>query len=498
MNIDLKGLLASKHFFIILGPFLFLLLMLTGGPPDMEPKAWTVVACTVWIALWWLTEAVPIAITSLLPILLFSATGAMPVASITGYYSNNIIYLFIAGFIIALAMEKWNLHRRIALNIISRTGTNQKQILLGFILATGFLSMWISNTATTMMMLPIALSIIDQLAKLLNNADDPTSAHFGKALVISIAYAASIGGIATIVGTPTNLIFVEAAGQFYDTEIPFDLWFFYALPLTVLLGAFLWWDLSHRAFKLSSVKVKGSKEIIGNELKQLGPMGYEERWVMVIFSLVAVAWIFRTYLIAPIFPGINDTSIALIGATVLFLVPGRERKGEMIMDWQTAKRLPWEVILLFGGAFSVAGSFQETGLTAWIGGRLTLLENVHPLLMLLIVVALVNYLTELTQNMATCTLMLPILAGLAQAIGVHPYGLMVPMTIASSCAFMLPVATAPNAIVFGSGTLQMKDMVRAGVWLNIFATVLISVYTYYVLPLIWGFDFNSFPAAFEK
>jgi solute carrier family 13 (sodium-dependent dicarboxylate transporter), member 2/3/5 len=498
MNIDLRSLLASKRLYIILGPCLFVLLLVIGGPSDMEPKAWTIVACTVWIALWWLTEAVPIAITSLLPILLFSATGSMSVGAVTGYYANNIIYLFIGGFIIALAMERWNLHKRIALNIIKRTGTNQKQILLGFILATGFLSMWISNTATTMMMLPIALSIIDQLARLLSNQESSSSSGFGKALVISIAYAASIGGLATIVGTPTNLIFVEAADQFYGADIPFDLWFFYALPPTILLGGFLWWDLSHRAFKLSSVRVPGSKAIIEEELQQLGPMGYEERWVMVVFSVVAIAWIFRTYLIAPILPHVNDTTIALMGATLLFLVPQRANKGSMIMDWTTAKRLPWEVILLFGGAFSVAGSFQETGLTAWIAGRLTLLGNIHPLLMLIIVVALVNYLTELTQNMATCTLMLPILAGLAQAIGVHPYGLMVPMTLASSCAFMLPVATAPNAIVFGSGTLQMKDMVRAGVWLNIFATLLISIYTYYALPAIWGFDFNSFPAEFVK
>lgn len=486
---------ASKRLLIILGPCLFLLLLSIGGPAGMTPEAWTLIACTVWIALWWLTEAVPIGITSLLPILLFSVCNVMPVNNITGYYSNSIIFLFIGGFIIALAMEKWFLHRRIALSIIRLTGTNQRQVLLGFILATGLLSMWISNTATTMMMLPIALSIIDQLARLLND-DSPTSSHFGKALVIGIAYSASIGGIATIVGTPTNLIFVEAAGQFYNADIPFDKWFFFALPLSLLLGGFLWWNLSYRAFRLNSVRVHGARQIIDQEIKKLGPMGYEERWVLVVFALVAIAWIFRSYLISPFFPGVNDTAIALLGAAVLFVVPCRSQPGEMLMDWPTAKRLPWEVILLFGGAFSVAGGFQETGLTEWIGGRLTLLGNIHPILMLLIVVALVNYLTELTQNMATCTLMLPILAGLSEAIDIHPYGLMVPMTIASSCAFMLPVATAPNAIVFGSGTLQMKDMVRAGFLLNIFATLLISIYAYYVLPMIWEFDFNGFPAVF--
>ncbi len=490
--------MSIKRLIIIVGPALCVLLMLMGGPDDRPAPAYAVVACTVWIALWWLTEAVPIAITSLLPILLFSVLGVMSVTSVTDYYSNPIIYLFIGGFIIALAMEKWNLHRRIALSIILFTGTNQRQILLGFILATGFLSMWISNTATTMLMLPIALSIIDQLVQLFNDKSSTNAKTFGKALLISIPYAASIGGVATLVGTPTNLIFIESVQQFYGAEVPFDSWFFFALPLSLILGAFLWWNMSFGAFKLSTTVVKGSKEVISNELAKLGKMKYEEKWILTVFCTVAVSWIFRQLLIQPFFPEVNDTTIAIAGALVLFVIPSKESPREMIMDWNYAKRLPWAVILLFGGAFALAGSFMETGLTHWIGNKLTLLKGVEPWIIILIVVAVVNYLTELTQNMATCTLMLPILAGLSEAIGVHPFSLMVPMTIASSCAFMLPVATAPNAIVFGSGQLEIKDMVRAGFLLNIFSIILITLFTKLLMPLIWGINMNEFPAAFIK
>ncbi|MEQ8362991.1 MAG: DASS family sodium-coupled anion symporter [Cyclobacteriaceae bacterium] len=491
------GSIGIKRLTLIVGPSLCVLMMLMGGPDDMPAPAYAVVACTVWIALWWLTEAVPIAITSLLPILLFSVLGVMSVTSVTDYYSNPIIFLFIGGFIIALAMEKWNLHRRIALSIIQFTGTNQRQILLGFILATGFLSMWISNTATTMLMLPIALSIIDQLVQLFTDKSSASSS-FGKALLISIPYAASIGGVATLVGTPTNLIFIESVQQFYGAEVPFDSWFFFALPLSLILGAFLWWNMSFGAFKLSTIEVKGSKEVISNELVKLGKMKYEEKWILSVFCTVAFAWIFRQLLIQPFFPEVNDTTIAIAGALVLFVVPSKGAPREMIMDWNYAKRLPWAVILLFGGAFALAGSFMETGLTHWIGNKLTLLKGVEPWIIMLIVVAVVNYLTELTQNMATCTLMLPILAGLSEAIGVHPFSLMVPMTIASSCAFMLPVATAPNAIVFGSGKLEIKDMVRAGFLLNIFSIILITLFTKYLMPIIWGINMNEFPAEFIK
>ena len=467
-----------KYIFIGLGPLLFLLILWIGKPSDMSDAAHFVMASSIWIILWWMVEAVPIGITSLLPLLLFPLGEILTGAEVANYYASPIIFLFVGGFIIALAMEKWNLHKRIAINIINITGTNQRQILLGFILATALLSMWISNTATTVMMLPIGISIITQFETILSGSTskNPVASPFGKALIISIAYAASIGGIATLVGTPTNLILVDYVNEQMESELAFDTWFYFAAPLSFVLIGILWWHFSRVVFKLSKDQVPGAKSIIKEELTKLGKISYEEKWVLAIFSLVAFAWMTRAYIIKPFFPQVTDTSIALFGAIILFLVPSRSQRTSMIMNWEQAVKLPWQVILLFGGAFALAGSFQQSGLTEWIGLKLELLQGVPNWLILLVIVAVVNYLTELTQNMATCTLMLPILAGLSDSIGIDPFFLMVPMTIAASCAFMLPVATAPNAIVFGSDKIQVKDMVRAGFWLNVISIILITGY----------------------
>lgn len=488
---------TKKHhwIFVVTGPLLFLLLLLLPTPEGMTPAAKNVLACTIWVVIWWLTEAVPIAITSLMPLILFPLFGILPVKEVSNFYASPIIFLFLGGFIIALAMEKWNLHKRIALNIIRLTGTNQRQILLGFIIATGGLSMWISNTATTMMMLPIALSIISQFENILKSSAEKNikNSNLGKALVLSIAFSASIGGMATIVGTPTNLILVEGVRQLYEIEIAFDKWFFFAFPLVIVLLWILWWHLGFNVFDLSKSQIAGASRVIKKEIAQLGKMKQEEILVAIIFGAVAFAWIFRTLLLKPYFPNISDTTIALIGAVSLFLIPSKELKGEFLMDWDYAKKLPWSVILLFGGAFAVAGSFSSSGLTVWLGEKMAALESLPFWLILFFVIAFVNYLTELTQNMATCTLMIPVLAALALTIDVHPMGLMVGMTIAASCAFMMPIATAPNAIVFGSGQIEMKDMVRAGFLLNIFSIVLISIFVYFLLPLIWGIDLSVFP-----
>ena len=477
---------------------MFFLILILPTPEQMNIESKYVLACTAWVVVWWLSEAVPIAITSLMPLILFPMFSIAPVREVSSFYANPIIFLFVGGFIIALAMEKWNLHKRIALNIIKVTGTNQRQILLGFIFATGGLSMWISNTATTMMMLPIALSIISQLEKILESSKlaDSSGGNFGKAIVISIAFAASIGGMATIIGSPTNLILVEGVRQLYGYEIPFDLWFFVGFPLVLVLLGILWWHFSYNVFKLSKEQVQGASTVVENELKGLGKMSQEEKAVALIFGLVAIAWIFRPPLLSPIFPAINDTMIALIGAVCLFLIPSKQTRGQFLMDWSYAKRLPWSVILLFGGAFAVAGSFSSSGLTIWLGGRMTALEVLPYFLILLAVVAFVNYLTELTQNMATCTLMIPVLAALSSSIGVHPLGLMTGMTIAASCAFMMPIATAPNAIIFGSGQIKMKDMFRAGFMLNLFSIILITLFIYYLLPIVWNIDLTSFPNNF--
>ncbi len=473
---------------ILLGPLICTALLLLGAPEDMQPSAFAALAITSWIACWWLTEAVPIAVTALLPLILFPLAGVMTMGETSEPYARPIIFLFIGGFIVALAMEKWNLHRRIALTIIAAVGTNKRTVLLGFIVATWFLSMWISNTATTVMMLPIALSIIHQFEHFDTGADR----RFGLALVLSLAYAASIGGIATLVGTPTNLIFADAVQDLFAQEIAFDRWMLVGFPISCIMMLCLYMHLSTFHFQLDKAPVPGGGQIIQQQLKGLGPMSKEEKRVLVVFCLVALAWITRQYLIAPLMPRVNDTTIALVGAVSLFVIPG-SAKQEALMDWKTALRLPWGVLLLFGGAFAVAESFEVTGLTQWIGDRLSGLRNVPFWVVLTVVVVVVNYLTEITQNMATCTLMMPIMAALSGVLDAHPFGLMVGTCIASSCAFMLPVATAPNAVVFGSGLISVSDMARAGFLLNIIAIIVISLFMYYLFPLLWDLDLQSYP-----
>ncbi len=484
--------MSRKQFFLIIGPVLFFVLLFLGTPKGIPEPAYLVLISTIWIAIWWVTEAVPIPMASLLPMILYPLMGIMTMNEVVAPFAKPIIFLFIGGFMLALAMEKWNLHRRIALTIISKVGTNLEQILGGFIIATGFLSMWISNTATTMMMIPIAFSIIQQFDNL-EKSQATNITNFGKALMLGIAYSASIGGMATLVGTPTNLIFAEAVKEFYGKDIPFDQWFLFGLPISLILLAVCWWHISRNKFKLHQVQIAGNKSIIKNQLIALGTISKEEKRVLIIFSIVAIAWISRRYLINPFLPALNDTHIALIGALALFMIPAPNQKGQQLMDWETALKLPWGILLLFGGAFAVAAGFEKSGLTTWLGEQLSLLSFVPYWVILLVIVTGVNFLTEITQNMATCTLMMPVLVGLSIAINVHPYGLMVATCIAASCAFMLPFATAPNAIIFGSGLLEIKDMIRVGFLLNLFSIAIIVLLTYFLMPLIWGIDLTVLP-----
>ncbi len=491
---------------LIAGPLAFLVILLAGRPDGMSPEAQRIIAATLWIAIWWITEAIPVGATSLLPLILFPLTGAVPIKEAAKGYSNPLIYLFVGGFILALAMERWNLHKRIALNIIMRAGTDMRGIVLGFMIATGGLSMWISNTATTMMMLPIALAIISQFKEferrnpedLKSGAPNEHSPLFGKALMLSIAYAASIGGLATLVGTPTNIIFSGFVRDTYGFDISFAKWMAVGMPVSITLLLICWLYLVRIAYPLSSRVIPGSKQSIRKQLSALGSMSWEEKWTLAIFGLVAFSWITRKFLIAKLLPGIDDTMIALMGALALFMIPARSWKGEMIMDWKTAAGLPWGILILFGAGFSIANGFDSTGLASWIGTQLTLLEGVSLILILLAIITLVNFLTEITLNMATVSMIMPVLAALAPAIGLHPYGLMVGACLAGSCAFMFPIATAPNAIVFGSGLLRMEDMAKTGIWLNLISIALITLFLYFLMPYLWQLDLATFPPAFAK
>ena len=488
--------MKKKNLFIALGPLLFILLELV-IPDSMPSKSKAMIACTAWIALWWISEAVPIAVTSILPIVLFPLTGIMDLRAVTTPYSNPLIYLFLGGFILALAMEKSNLHRRIALIIIKFVGVKKRQLILGFIIATGFLSMWISNTAATVMMLPIALSIISQSKSITDQSTSSNDDSFAKALILSLPYSASIGGVATLVGSPTNLIFADAVKQFHGIDISFDQWMWIGFPISCILLVICWLHLTRSVYKISNSSQLGSKDVISQELKKLGKMSIEEKRVLMVFCAVVFAWITRRFLISPFFPKVNDTIIVLIGALLLFIIPSSSKKEERLMDWNTSVKLPWGVLLLFGGAFAVAAGFQESELITIIGQQLEALSSVPFFLLLLIIVAVVNFTTEVTMNMAVCTLMMPILITLALLLDVHPFILMVGTCIAASCAFMLPIGTAPNAIAFGSGAIRINDMVRAGFLLNVISIIVVTIAVYFLLPLFWGFDCFVFPESLK-
>lgn len=486
----------AKKIGLILGPLLFAITLLWYHPEGLSKEANAILACTLWMAIWWITEAIPIAITSLLPIILFPLTGGLGLEKTTESFGHKYIFLYIGGFILAIAIERWNLHKRIALNIISLIGTNIKNIILGFMVATAFLSMWISNTASAVMMLPIGMAIIAQLKDNPDTREDE-NLIFGKALMLSIAYSASIGGIATLIGTPPNLVLAGIVQELYGIEITFSKWIVLGLPISVGLLLICWKYLTSFAYTFKQKSFPGGKAEIKKQLKSIGKITYEEKTVLVVFAATAFAWITHSFLLQPLIPAIDDTIIAVCAGMLLFLLPASKEKKRAIITWEEAVKLPWGILLLFGGGLALAEGFKISGLAAWIGGQLTLLHGVSLLVLLLILVAAVNFLTEITSNLATTAMMLPILAPLALTINVHPYILMVGATVAASCAFMLPVATPPNAVVFGSGYLKIPDMARAGIWMNVFSILLLTMIVYFALPYLWSFDPNEFPEMFK-
>ena len=487
--------LNSKQIGLISGPVVFILVLTAFRPEDLSTEANAILASTLWVAIWWITEALPIAVTALLPIILFPLTGGLDLASTTEAFGHRYIFLYMGGFIIAIAIEKWNLHKRIALNTINVIGTNVSSMILGFMLATAFLSMWISNTATSVMMLPIGMAIIAQLN------DNPATKKdeqqvFGKALMLAIAYSASIGGMATLIGTPPNLVLAGIVQETYAVEITFSRWIMFGLPISLLLLFICWQYLVRVVFKIQNQNFPGGREEVKKQLRQLGSVSFEEKMVMAVFSITAVAWISRSFVLKQIIPEIDDTLIAMIGAVLLFLLPASKEQGGKLIDWESAVKLPWGIILLFGGGLAIANGFQESGLAVWIGQQMTLLEGAALILILFVLIASVNFLTEITSNLATTAMILPVLAAMAVTINVHPYILMVGATVAASCAFMLPVATPPNAVVFGSGYLSIPDMMRSGIGLNLISIILLTLITYFVLPTLWGFVPDTFPTGF--
>ena len=470
------------------GPAALVAFLLLPVPAGLTPPAWYMLGVTLWMAIWWIAEAVPIPATALLPIVLFPLLGILPAAEATQAYANHLIYLFMGGFMIAVAMERWQLHRRLALHVIRAVGTAPARLVLGFMLATALLSMWISNTATAMLMVTIGMAVLRQLLP----GDDGFDSPLGTALMLGIAYAASIGGVATLIGTPPNAVLAAVLDHTYGIDLQFGTWMRFALPLSLVMLLLSWWYLTRLAFPLKDVQSGESAQHIEAELRKLGRASAAEKRVAVVFGAVALLWIFRGLIEWAPLQAVKDSTIAIAGALLLFVLPAGDSDNSRLLDWQTAVRIPWDIIILFGGGLSLAAGFSETGLTAWLAEQLRVLQGAPLPLLILGTGALVIFLTEVTSNTATASLMLPVVAALAHALQVPPLLLMVTATLCASFAFMLPVATPPNAIVFGSRCIHMAQMARAGLWLNIIGVLLITLFVY-----LWGVVFPDSQALFN-
>ena len=481
----------SRRFSIILGPSLFFIFYFLIHPFDgMNSQSHAIFCSVLWIATWWITEAIPIPVTSLLPLVLFPLTGGLDLKLTASSYGDKIIYFYMAGFFLAIAIEKWNLHKRIALNIIKVVGYNKKSMVLGFMIATAFLSMWLSNTSTSIMMLPIGIAIVSQVSFKKNILNS----NFGKVLMLGIAYSASIGGFATIYGTPPNLILLSNIEEYFNLSIDFFSWFIMAFPLSCILLFICWYYLVNFSFDLSSLS-NVSKGTISSKIEELGKIKYEEKAVLSIFIVFILGLLFKQF-ISEFIPQIDDTIIAISIAIFLFLIKSSDGENNLI-EWSDGVKLPWGIILLFGGGLSIATAMKSSGLALWIGELAYNIDSLDLILIVLIIVVIVNFLTEITSNLATVSMLLPILASISISLGIHPYIIMVSATIAASCAFMLPVATPPNAVVFGSGYLKMTDMVKTGLVMNVISIVIVSLYVYFMLPMLWDIDISVFLADFN-
>lgn len=481
-------------------------LLLSWSDPSLADAAKTTAAVGVLLAVWWMTEAMPLPATALLPLVLFPLTGVLSFDEAATPYANKFIFLFMGGFILALALERWNLHRRIALLTVLAVGTHPRRLIAGFMIATAFLSMWISNTATTVMMLPIGTSLVVLLRdRMAGSPAEPTTvdgdavplppelASFAVCMMLGIAYAASIGGVGTLIGTPPNTFFAGFMNE-QGIAIGFGQWMLFALPLVVVFLTLTWLMLTRLIFPIRIEQLSGGRALIRAELHKLGPMTRAQWSVLCVFSLTALAWIVReplanwTWLVerVPAVTRVNDSIIALVAALSLFLIPVDARRGVFALDWPTARRLPWGILLLFGGGLSFAAAVEKSELAQWIGEQVSGLSALPVVVIVVCVVAIVIFLTEITSNLATASAFLPILFGVAQGIGMDPLLLLAPAALAASCAFMLPVATPPNAIVFGSGHVTIGQMMKAGIWLNLVGILLIPVLMYTIGALVFA------------
>lgn len=507
MNAALKSLLYSPRRLAgyVVGPaFCLFLIFFTDLEPGKPAVTYTL-AVGLFMAVLWITEIIPLAATSLLPVVLFPILGIMDGREVSSTYFNHVIFLFIGGFLVALAMQKWNLHKRIALRILMLTGARPGSILMGFMLSTAFISMWMSNTATAMMMIPILLSVLQNLEETI---EEKVIAKYSVGMLLGVAYSASIGGIATLVGTPPNLSFVRIFQIMFPQapEVSFATWMLYALPIAICVFLFTWWWLYFRFGPRKGQWSPLEKTVFKNQYKALGPMRFEEKFILADFILLAILWMTRSNLDFNEFtiPGwsvlfdnpeyVNDGTVAILMSVILFFIPSKSEKGQQILTWEVAGKLPWHIVLLFGGGFALATAFAQSGLSAWIGGQLKWISNLHPIFIILMISLLVMMLTELTSNTATTEMILPILAGLSVSIEINPLFLMLPATLSASMAFMMPVATPPNAIIFGTNRITIAEMAKTGLIINLVSAVIITLFTYFMIGPVFNHAGLALPA----
>ena len=450
----------------------------------LSPQAWNVLGVGAWMITWWITEATPMAIAALLPIVLFPALGVFPLAQATAPYASPIIFLFMGGFFLALGLEEHGLHRRIALNLVRLTGTSANGIIFGFMLATAFLSMWISNTASTIMMLPIATSVTALIHHTV--ADKKGFNLFALSLMLGIAYAANIGGMATIIGTPPNVVFVGYAEQLLNTEIDFSQWMLIGIPISGILLLVTFLMLTKVLYPNKLGTMTSAADLINTEITKMGPMGRNEKMVAVVFGITAFMWIFKRPLNLLLGGSIlNDTGTAIIGGILMFALPTNFRKGEFLLPWEATKRLPWGILLLFGGGMTLAKGMESTGLIQIIADVVA--QNpMSTLLVYIILIGSMLFLTELMSNVALATIYIPVVIGIANGLGLNPLILAIPVAMASSCAFMMPISTPPNAIVFSSGHIRIKQMIKTGFWLNVLSVMVLVIAAFTIIEWVFG------------
>lgn len=474
----------NKKIGLLAGPLLFFIITYLPALIPENETANSVIAVAVWMIIWWITEAVSISVTALLPLALFPIMKIMPIADVGANYGSPIIFLFFGGFVLALALEKVNLHKRIALNIIKITGTTPNKVVLGFMIATASLSMWISNTASTVVMLPIAMSVIGLL---INDKDGFTKndQNFALSVMLGIAFSANAGGIATVIGTPPNSVMIGLLENEYNIEISFLKWMTLGLPFSMILLGISYLVLVKWMYPNKQLKFKASKEVINTELHKLGPTSGKEKMVLVIFGITVFLWIFRT-LINKFIPGLklSDTIISMIAAISLFAIPYNIKKGDFIIKWNDTHKLAWGILILFGGGLALAKGMSVSGIVDVVSNAIATSE-IGILFTASLLILLMLFMTELMSNVALVAVLAPVVAGIAIGLDIPIVYLLIPVTIASSCAFMLPMATPPNAIVFASGYIKVHQMAKVGIILNLIAVGLLIVVFQYVIPLLF-------------